>query len=689
MPQPVTARPRPGFCLLDGKIATLVALGTSQTPMGMLQRQLGLHLLPLANRDPVARTFETGLTYCSGRVEQDESVSVGVRDSLGVRSMVASAGCARRAQRETRGPARQRTGPARRPPSRRAGPAGQLTLDHLALALSAARMSGRSGTLRGALALAAPWRGTLGLVAALVLVAAGLELVPPLVLRRTIDEHLTTGRADGLLPLAALYLAATAATELVSFGYAYLTAVAAQGALHALRVRLFAHLQRLPLAYYDRTPLGDAISRCTADVEAVDTLFSAGVTKVVGDVVRLATAALAMLALSPPLAAIAALTIPPLVWVTNVFRRGVSDAERANRRAVGQLNTHLQETLGGVEVIRAFAREETFVQRFRRALRDALAAFNRATFYAAIYPPVMALLAALATALLLWGGTRESLAAWGISLGTLTAFVLVFGRFFKPLTALGDEWQTVQAALSGLERIQEVLDLPPDLPPVPASAPPYRPATVSDALIQVRDVTFGYLPERPVLRGVSLFVQPGEHVALVGRTGAGKSTLVHLAGGLYAPWSGRVSLAGADPRAVPDGDRRRLVAAVPQVVQLFTGTVRENLTLGDDTVSENAVRRAAALAGAAGFIDALPRGYHTLLAGSGRGEGAQLSAGQRQLISLARALVWEPRVLLLDEATAAIDGASDAAFRAGLRQGILARGGAVLSVAHRLSTARE
>src|SRR5688572_1684003 len=203
-----------------------------------------------------------------------------------------------------------------------------------ALALSAARMSGRSGTVRGALGLAAPWRGTLGLVAALVLVAAALELVPPLVLRRTIDEHLTAGRAEGLLPLAALYLAATAATELVSFGYAYLTAVAAQGALHGLRVRLFAHLQRLPLAYYDHTPLGDAISRCTADVEAVDTLFSVGVTRVVGDVVRLATAALAMVALSPPLAAIAALTIPPLVWVTNVFRRGVSDAERANRRAV-------------------------------------------------------------------------------------------------------------------------------------------------------------------------------------------------------------------------------------------------------------------------------------------------------------------------------------------------------------------
>ena len=542
---------------------------------------------------------------------------------------------------------------------------------------------------RETLVLLAPWRGTLLLVALLVLVAAGLELVPPLVLRRVIDGHLTAGDPDGLLPLALLYLGATAATEAVGFAYAYLTAVAAQGALHRLRVRLFGHLQRLPVAYYDRTPLGDAISRCTADVDAVDTLFSAGVTKVVGDLARLLTAAAAMVALSPPLAAVAALTVPPLVLVTNVFRRGVSNAERANRRAVGALNTHLQETLGGVEVIRAFAREEAFVHRFRGALRQSLAAFNRATLYAAVYPPIMALLAAVATALLLWAGTCELFASWGISLGTLTGFVLVFGRFFKPLTALGDEWQTVQGALSGVERIQEVLDLPEDAAAHQAHSDRALQGAADAPPIQVRDATFGYLPDAPVVRGVSLAVGAGEHVALVGRTGAGKSTLLHLLGGLYAPWSGAVRVAGADPRVLPEDERRRVVGVVPQAVQLFTGTVRANLTLDDPDVPDEAIRRAAEAAGAARFIEALPDGYDTLLAGGGRGAGVQLSAGQRQLLSLARALVWEPRVLLLDEATAAIDGASDAAFRAGLRRGILARGGAVLSIAHRLSTARE
>jgi ATP-binding cassette subfamily B protein len=479
-----------------------------------------------------------------------------------------------------------------------------------------------------------------------------------------------------------------AGVEAVAFAYAYLTAVVAQGALHRLRVRLFAHLQELPIAYYDRVPLGDTISRCTADVEAVDTLFATGVTRVIGDLTRLATTGVAMVMLSPPLALVATLTIAPTIAVTEYFRRGVRDAERANRRAIGALNTHLQETLGGVEVIRAFAREDAFVTRFRGALRVALAAFNRSTFYSALYVPTMATLAAMMTATLLWAGTREALASWGISLGTLTAFVLLVPRFFKPLAALGDEWQTVQTALSGVERIFEVLDQPADALPRPgpaAIAPPERAMRPVD----VRDVVFGYRAGRPVLRGVTLRVEAGEHVALVGRTGAGKSSLVHLLGGLYAPWSGEVRVAGVDPRARPADERRHIVGVVPQAVQLFSGTVLENLTLEDPSVGDAAIRRATALTGAAAFIGALPDAYDTPIAGAGRSGGVQLSAGQRQLLALSRALVWTPHVLLLDEATAAVDASSDAAFRAGLRDGVLSQGGAVLSIAHRLSTARE
>lgn len=546
----------------------------------------------------------------------------------------------------------------------------------------------RSATLRWAAFLLAPWKGHLAVVAFLVIAAAGLELVPPLVIKWIIDEHLTVGKASGLLPLSVLYLAATATVEGAGFLYTYLTAVVAQGTLHRLRVQLFTHLQQLPLSFHDRTSLGDVISRCTADVETVDTLFSAGVTKVLGDLVRLATTATAMVLLSLPLALIAGLTVPPIVLVTHVFRVRVRDAERANRRAIGELNTQLQETIGGIEVIRAFCREAAFVQRFRRALRTALAAFNRATFYAAVYPPTMALLAAVTTALLLWAATRQVFTTWEVSLGTLTGFVLLFQRFFKPITALGDEWQTVQAAFSGLERILDVLALPGE-EPAPKSDRAGASRHQESSPIALEQVVFGYLPAQPVLRDLSLVVQAGEHVALVGRTGAGKSSLLHLAGGLYAPWSGTVRVMGEDPRALDEEERRRVIGVVPQVVQLFSATVLENLTLGDAGVPMTTVHEAARVAGAHELIESLPQGYATALVGSGRGRGMHLSAGQRQLLALARALVWRPHVLLLDEATAAIDAASDAAFRAALRQWSHGRGGAVLSVAHRLSTARE
>jgi ATP-binding cassette subfamily B protein len=527
-----------------------------------------------------------------------------------------------------------------------------------------------------------------------ILAGAGLELVPPLVVKQVIDVNLAQGERAGLLQLGLIYFAATAALQGTSFLTSYLTAVAAQGILHNLRVRLFAHLQRLPLAYYDRSPIGDAISRCTADIETVNVLFTSGVATLAAELVRLLSVAITMLVLSGQLSLLVVLVVPMVVGITRFLQMRVRDAERATRQAIGGLNAHLQESLAGVEVIRAFGREAYFVRRFRRALRRTLAASNRSFGYAAIYPPLVNILAALATAWLLWvgtGGAGGVLAAWGVSLGTLTAFVLLLQRFFRPINALGEQWQQVQSALSGVERVYAVLALPLDQPPAEVSSvDPKRSLVPADGRTPVRfhDVVFGYLPERPVLREVSFHVAAGEHVALVGRTGAGKTSALYLLAGLYAPWSGTVRVAGIDPRLLAEEARWGVIGVVPQAVHLFTGTVRENLTLFDPDVPLAAVRRAATLTGAAGFVEALPRDYETVLTSS-RGDGVQLSAGQRQLLALTRALVREPRVLLLDEATAAIDGASDAAFRAALRRAMLEQGGAVLTVAHRLSTARE
>lgn len=532
--------------------------------------------------------------------------------------------------------------------------------------------------------LLAPWRWRLGAVVLGVLVSAGLEVVPPLLIRQMVDGPLATGQRTGLLTLALLYLAVTATLQALTFLTTYSTAVAAQGALHLLRVQVFAHLQHLPMPYHDQTPLGDSISRCTADVDTIDSLFSSGVLNVVTDLVRLVTILIAMLALSLPLTLVALVVILPVVAVTRLFQLRVRAAERASRVAVGEVNTRLQELLSGVEVIRAFAAEWSCVRAFRSALSLMLEAYNRAQVYSALYTPLMAILAAVASAILLWYGTRQTFVAWGISLGTLTAFVLLLQQFFKPLTTLGDEWQTVQSALAGAERLFTLLALAPE--PTPPAAPAGAPVA-TPTVLALEHVVFGYQPERPVLRDVSLQVERGEHLALVGRTGAGKSTVLHLLAGFYAPWSGSVRVQQRDPRLLSATERRQVCGVVPQVVHVFGKTVWDNLTLGDTQVAAAAVQQAVQLAGAAEFIEALPHGYQTLLRGSGHGAGVQLSAGQCQLLALARALVWAPPILILDEATSAVDSVSEALLRAALRRLMATHGLAVLSVAHRLATA--
>ena len=551
------------------------------------------------------------------------------------------------------------------------------------MSIATATVSGSRERLRTQLAgLLRPGRRSLVVIALLVLLGALFELLPPLLIRWIVDDQLAVGSSEGLLALALLYVGAMSLGQGLSFVYGYLAAGLAQGILSNLRVRLFGHLQNLPASYFDHTPLGDAISRCTADIDTLDRMFTGGVATLVANLFRLFTIAAAMILLSPMLSLAAALSLPPLIVLTRYFQVRIRDAERASRRAVAEMNTHLQETLSGVEVVQAFRREASFVARFRRALERVLQTANRSTVYSSFYPPITALMTYSAIAFLLWAGTREAFVAFGISIGTLTAFALLLQRFFTPVTALGDEWQTVQGALSGAERIFEVLALPAE---TRASTTQSR----ADEGIVCENVVFGYAPGTPVLHGVTLHVAKGEHVALVGRTGAGKTSIVHLLAGMDDPWQGSVRIAGRSPRGLSDEEKRQTFGIVPQTSQLFSGSVLENLTLGDERVRDSAVYEAAAVTGADAFIRSLPNGYQTVLRGAGGGAGVQLSAGQAQLLTLTRALVSRPSVLLFDEATSFMDGASEAALREALHRTVLDRGAAVLTVAHRLATARE
>src|SRR5206468_2814639 len=342
----------------------------------------------------------------------------------------------------------------------------------------------------------------------------------------------------GLLFLAALYLGASAAVQAMTFLYVYLAATVAHGVLSRLRVRLYAHVQELPVSAIDRMSIGDLVSRCTSDVEALETVFSSGIAVLVANLVRLLTLTVGMAVLSPPLTLVAALVAPPLVVTLRFLEVRVRQSERATRVAVGALTARLQESLRGIEVIRAFAREAEAVGGFRRVLGGALAASNRATRYSALYTPVTAILSALAVAALLWAGTRETFAAFGITLS----------------------------------------------------------------------------------------VDAGEHVALVGRTGVGKTSALQLLAGLYAPWTGTVRIADRDPASLAEAERRKLLGVVPQVVQLFSGTIYDNLTLGDASVAEEAVFAAARIAGLDAFVQTLPAGYRTFLGHSTDTRGTQLSA---------------------------------------------------------------
>ena len=552
---------------------------------------------------------------------------------------------------------------------------------------------GRAGFWSQVAQLVRPWRWLLALVIACVTGAALAGVVPALVIRHVVNDNLLPRHVAGLLPAGLAYLGAVAAAASFRYAYSYAAAIVAQRAIAALRVRLFAHLTQLPVAYLDRTPLGDTISRATSDVETIDTLFTDGIATLVGQLATLVAVAIAMVAISPLLSAVSLVVIPPLATASRWLQVRVRDAERDTRVAIGGLNTQLSETVGGAETIRAFSREATFVARFRTGLRRTLTAQEASVRYNAFFTPVTGLLSASAIAVLLWVGAGGLYRSAGVNLGTLVAFVLLFQGFFAPIVALGDQWNSVQAALAGAERVFEVLNLPPealaDGSPAGGSSADGSPAGGLTAGIVLTGVSFGYYQGHPVLRDVSLAVRPGEQVAVVGRTGAGKSTLLAILAGLYEPSAGEIRVAGRRPREIPEQVRRRTVGVVPQHVQLFSGTLRENLTLGDPAISDDAISRVISLAGLGPLVTALPDRLDTLLADSGGGAGIVLSAGQRQLVALARALVAEPEVLLLDEATAAIDAASDATFRSALARAAWAKGCAVVTVAHRISTARD
>jgi ATP-binding cassette, subfamily B, multidrug efflux pump len=522
---------------------------------------------------------------------------------------------------------------------------------------------------------ARPHRGLIGGSLLLFPLVAVVELAQPWLLKVAIDEHILKSDWVGLTRVAGLYVAVLAVLYALRTLEAYLMQLTGQRVIHDLRETIFDHLLRLEARFFDRNPVGRLMTRVLHDVEAVSEAFTSGLFAVVADLVTLTGVVAVMLWIDWRLALVTFSLMPVLLIVATYFRLNARDAYREVRRRLARLNGFLQESLQGMTVVQLFVRERYERERFRRLnteYRQAL--FGSTRWEASLYAVVEAL-GSIALALLIWYGSGR-IVAESLTFGALVAFIQYTSRFFLPIRDLGAKYTVMQWAMASSERIFGLLDRAPAI--VSPAAP--RPARSGAPAIELDSVWFAYDRDDWVLRDCSFRVAPGERVAIVGATGEGKTTCARLLNRSYDVRQGRVLVDGVDVREWDLASLRRHVGIIFQDSVLFAGTIEENLRLGADGAVSPAHLARAIETSRAGFVTDLPRGLGELL-----GErGANVSHGQRQLLAIARALVYNPAVLVLDEATSSVDPESEALIRQAMT-GLLA-GRTSITIAHRLST---
>jgi ATP-binding cassette subfamily B protein len=502
-----------------------------------------------------------------------------------------------------------------------------------------------------------------------------LNLANPLLIGIAIDNFIRTGDLGGLTAISLVLLAVNVAMWQAQYWQVWTMSWVGEQMLYHLAADMFAHLQRLSLRFYDRTQVGRVMSRLQSDIDVLEAMLSSGLLSMISSVIALVGIIGVMVALNPWLALLTFTVLPVMALIAAYWQRYAQRSFRRTRAAISLVNATLQENLSGMRVIQSMVREERNHAEF-----DDLNAYNRdtnleASRVAALVLPLVEVVAAVAIALtVVYGGALVARGA--LQVGVLVAFTLYINRFFDPIRDLSQQYTQLQRAGVGAERIFNILDVPVDVQDRPGAEelPPIQGA------VEFRDVVFGYSPDRPVLHGFNLRIAPGQTVAIVGPTGAGKSTIASLVSRFYDVQQGAVLVDGHDVRAVTQQSLRRQVGVVLQEPFLFTGTIRENIRFGRLDATDAAVEEAARAIGVHEVILRLPGGYDTPI----RERGRNLSVGQRQLIAFARALLAGPRILILDEATANIDTLTELLVQQGLRR--LLRGRTALVIAHRLST---
>jgi len=546
-----------------------------------------------------------------------------------------------------------------------------------------------------------PYKPQVAVALAAIISASVLQLAQPYLMKIAIDRYIATQDLRGVDRIAIAYFFILIASFALEYVQTWMLQMTGQRIMYDMRLQIYEHLQRIDLQFYDRNPVGRLMTRVTTDVDVLNDMFTAGVVSIFGDVFTLVGIMIVLVTMDWRLALVTFAVLPLIVLVTQWFRRNVRESYRTVRAWVARINAFLQEHITGMSTVQLYRREARTFERFDDINRRHRNANIDSILYYAVFYPAIEIIGAIAAALIIWFGGGWTLQNT-LTIGSLVAFLLYSSRFFRPISDMSEKFNVLQAAMASSERIFKLLDTEVKILPAPRSSLLASRSSLSEQRAASSEqrkreghITFDHVwfaydasstaTREPtfVLRDVSFEVKPGERVGVVGATGAGKSTLINLLLRFYDVTRGRILVDGVDIREMDLAELRRLFGLVLQDVHLFSGTIGGNIRLGDMTITDEAVQRAAEAVHANRFIDRLPNGYQSAVAE----RGATLSVGQKQLLSFARALAFDPRILVLDEATSSIDTETELLIRDAL--GVLMAGRTTIAIAHRLSTIQD
>ena len=539
-----------------------------------------------------------------------------------------------------------------------------------------------SRLMRRLLTYLRPYRGQVTLAVVAIIGHSALDLAPPYLTKIVIDRYIPLGDLRGLATIAALYLVALIASFVLEYLQTWTMQLIGQRIMFDLRMELVTHLHRLDLRFYDRNPVGRLMTRLTTDVDVLNELFTSGVVSVFGDVFTLIGIMGVLIWMDWRLAIAAFSVLPLIAAITHWFRVNARESYRTVRTWIARINAYLQERITGMATVQLYRREARDFETFDEIDRRHRDANVQSIFYYAVFYPAVELVGALAASLILWVGGARIIANGDdmLTLGSLVAFLQYSQRFFRPISDLSEKFNILQGAMASSERIFGLLDTPLE---ITSKSPEKRTTWNGPGVIRFENVSFAYVEGEPVLKNVSFEVRPGERIGIVGATGSGKTTIVSLLLRFYDVQSGRITVDGVDIREMDLSDLRSLFGLVLQDVQLFAGTIGGNVRLGNQSISDEDVRDALEAVHASSFVDRLPNGLDSVVAE----RGSTLSVGQKQLLSFARALAFNPRVLVLDEATSSVDTDTELLIRDALN--VVMRGRTTIAIAHRLSTIQD